>query len=487
MRSNLTRMGDMSLHGINFALITNTSSVAAKAQVTVMFLFRKLFVICMSLFTVLPHGAQAELQLETWKVYGQLAEQSAICANFSKLMESQSILNPDLGALWQERRKFAGAVIRKAIFMELNRESSEAEIDNLIASYRDWVLSSLMIDHKNKPDKNIDVPEKTKTNGRKIIALMNSQCKNLFQQGDEMIRKQRPDLAYLLQNDSETPVKPKNNPSDETSTLKVKPQRKVSRKSPIVKTEQTVNQESSSTGKALKLSIGGGSKLMLNLPGQKPSSSIQEPFPAVSNNAATKTKKLKGSLPTKLVQISGPVPRPEQERTKDLHHSSVAKTLISAGTATSAASPDLIPRNTGQLDKQENQKAKLHSDTNVKGLSSKVKLSIERLSELLEKQAGANMNLIVPGQSVNNQLEQKSGNYIAQLGAFAQLENAKAEKKRLETKFSTLFSKLPIHIFEITGSGPRFYRIQTTGLSQKHIKTLCDMMWPHKIACLAKR
>ena len=148
MRSNLTKMGDMSLHGINFALVMNTFSVAAKAQATVMFLFRKLFVIFTSLFTVLPHGAQAELQLETWKVYGQMAEQSAICANFSKLMESQSILNPDLGALWQERRKFAGAVIRKAIFMELNRESSEAEIDNLIASYRDWVLSSLMIDRK---------------------------------------------------------------------------------------------------------------------------------------------------------------------------------------------------------------------------------------------------------------------------------------------------------------------------------------------------
>ena len=97
------------------------------------------------------------------------------------------------------------------------------------------------------------------------------------------------------------------------------------------------------------------------------------------------------------------------------------------------------------------------------------------------------MNLIVPGQSVNNQLEQKSGNYIAQLGAFAQIENAKAEKNRLETKFSALFAKLPIHLVEITGSGPRFYRIQTTVLSQKHIKTLCDMMWPHKISCLAKR
>ena len=63
MRSNLTKMGDMSLHGINFALIKNTFSVAAKAQATVMFSYRKLFVIFTSLFTVLPYGAQAELCL----------------------------------------------------------------------------------------------------------------------------------------------------------------------------------------------------------------------------------------------------------------------------------------------------------------------------------------------------------------------------------------------------------------------------------------
>ena len=452
-----------------------------------MSLFRKLFVIFTSIFAVLPNGAQAELQLETWKIYGQMAEQSAICANFSKLMESQSILNPDLGALWQERRKFAGAVIRKAIFMELNRESSEAEIDNLIASYRDWVLSSLMIDHQNKSHKNIDIPEKSETNDRKIIALMKSQCKNLFQQGDKIIRKQRPDLAYLLHNDPQNQVKPKNSPSEETSTLNVKPQHSVNTKSPVVKIDQTVNQEPSSTGEILQLSIGGGNNLMLNLRGEKPSSSIPEPLRAVSNNAEIKTINLNGSLPTKLVQISGPVPRPDHVRIKELPQSSVVKTLISPSTETSAASPKLIPRNTGQLNKQKNQKATLDSDTNVKGLSSEAKLSIERLSELLEKQAEANMNLIIPGQSVNNQLEHKSGNYFAQLGAFAQLENAKAEKKRLETKFSALFAKLPINITEITDSGPRFYRIQTASLSQKHIKTLCDMMWPHKVACLAKR
>ena len=416
-----------------------------------MSLLRKLFVIFTSLYTVLPHGAKAELQLETWKVYGQMAEQGAICASFSKLMEAQSVLNPDLGALWQERRKFAGAVIRKAVFMELNRESSEAEIDNLIASYRDWVLSSLMINHKKNFDESRNLTEKFESGAHKISALMVNQCKNLFQQGDEMIRKQRPDLDYLLQNNSETKMKPKNSQSgDKTSVVEVKSQDSLSARNPVVKTDRGVNQKPSSAGKALELSIGGGN-LMLNLPGQKPSFLSKGPIRPVSNHTERKTENLNGSLPTKLVKISGPVPRPDQ------------------------------------LNKQAKQKAKLHPGTHDKSLPSKVELSFERLSELLEQQAEANINLIVPGQSTNNQHKQKSGDYFAQLGAFAQLENAKAEKIRLETKFSTLFVKLPLHITEITGSGPRFYRIQTSGLSQKHIKTLCYMMWPHKITCLIKR
>lgn len=465
----------------------NIFSVAAKAKAKVMSLFRKLFVIFTSLYTVLPNGAKADLQLETWKVYGQMAEQSAICASFSKLMEAQSVLNPDLGALWQERRKFAGAVIRKAVFMELNRESSEAEIDNLIANYRDWVLSSLMINHKNRPHKNGNVPEKTKGDSQKITALMNSQCKNLFQQGDEIILKQRPDLAYLIQkNSSKNLLKSESNLTENTSVLKVKPQSSLSTNTPVVRTDQTVNHKPSSAGIALELSIGGGSNLMLNLPGQKPSSSNKKSIHAVSNRTKLKTKNSNSSLPTKFVQISGPAPRPEQEQIKTLHQSIGVNTLISSRTATSTALPGLIPINPEQLNQQENDKPKNTSGLHSKDQYMDVKLSVEKLSELLERQAEANTNLIVPVQSANNQHVHKSGNYIAQLGVFAQIENAKAEKNHLEAKFSSLFAKLPLNIVEITGSGPRFYRIQTSILSQKHIKTLCDMMWPHKITCIAK-
>ena len=133
-----------------------------------MSLARIFLILFICLCKVLPHAAQAELQLEKWKTYGQMAEQSAICASFSKLMEAQSVLNRDLGALWQERRKFAGAVIRKSVFLELGRDGTEIEIDKLIASYRDWVLSSLMSSDVNLGNEGGGRAEKAKSAGRKL-------------------------------------------------------------------------------------------------------------------------------------------------------------------------------------------------------------------------------------------------------------------------------------------------------------------------------
>ena len=54
-----------------------------------------------------------------------MAEQGAICASFSALMEHQSLLNEDLGQLWTERRKFSGAIIRRAV--ELNGQDTPTE------------------------------------------------------------------------------------------------------------------------------------------------------------------------------------------------------------------------------------------------------------------------------------------------------------------------------------------------------------------------
>ena len=54
-------------------------------------------------------------------------------------------------------------------------------------------------------------------------------------------------------------------------------------------------------------------------------------------------------------------------------------------------------------------------------------ISAKRLSELLEKQAEASLNLRISDVRKTQKQEHTTGNYFAQLGAFAQLNNAEAE------------------------------------------------------------
>lgn len=427
---------------------------------------RIFFILFICFYKVLPHAAQAELQLEKWKTYGQMAEQSAICASFSKLMEAQSVLNQDLGALWQERRKFAGAVIRKSVFLELGRDGTEIEIDELIASYRDWVLSSLMISDVNLGNEGSDRAEKAEIGRQKIEMFLDRKCKSLFQQADEIIREQRPDLVYLLEN---------------ISVAKARLNNSLPKNFPVTKTDKTTTKPlSSASGKTFELSIGGNSSLTLTLPGQKPVKSEKQPSQRASEHADMKKNSKGETAPPKLVQISSPVSRPLQMQIKTPSQANNIKAALSAGTVPFSGSPALIPIKPVQSLKNGLSGTEMNSQTKKGNIFS------ERLSELLEKQAEASLNLRIPGRPANTKQEQRTGNYFAQLGAFVQLDNAEVEKQRLENKFTSLFARLPLKIAEIKDSGPRFYRIQTMTLSQKNIRTLCDMLWPHKIACVAK-
>ena len=47
-----------------------------------------------------PITAQATIQRETEQSYGSMAEQGAICAAFSRLMELQSLVDLRIGKLW---------------------------------------------------------------------------------------------------------------------------------------------------------------------------------------------------------------------------------------------------------------------------------------------------------------------------------------------------------------------------------------------------
>ena len=57
--------------------------------------------------TLVTNTAQSTVRLESWQSYGGMAEQGAICAAFSQLMELQTLVNPRLGKLWQERQNYA--------------------------------------------------------------------------------------------------------------------------------------------------------------------------------------------------------------------------------------------------------------------------------------------------------------------------------------------------------------------------------------------
>ena len=124
-----------------------------------------------------------------------MAEQGAICASFSALMENQSLINEDLGALWSERRKFSGAVIRRAVELSDMPTPSGAEIDLLINDYREWLILNLSSKDGNlsSTDYQSDVQDLIRTN-----------CKSLYLQADKAIMKRYPELAYLIDKQAAT-------------------------------------------------------------------------------------------------------------------------------------------------------------------------------------------------------------------------------------------------------------------------------------------
>ena len=82
-----------------------------------------------------PITAQTTIQLETWQSYVGMAEQGAICAAFSQLMELQSLVDPRIGKLWQKRHRYAGSVISKAATFEGVDELTPADINGLVDHY----------------------------------------------------------------------------------------------------------------------------------------------------------------------------------------------------------------------------------------------------------------------------------------------------------------------------------------------------------------
>ena len=144
---------------------------------------------------LLSASAAAEIDIGALGGQGTMAEQGAICASFSALMENQSLINEDLGALWAERRKFSGAVIRRAVELSDLPTPSGDDIDLLINDYREWLILNLSSQDSNltSNDYQSDVQDLIKTN-----------CKSLYLQADKAIMKRYPELAYLIDKQAAT-------------------------------------------------------------------------------------------------------------------------------------------------------------------------------------------------------------------------------------------------------------------------------------------
>ncbi|MGB0755650.1 MAG: SPOR domain-containing protein [Candidatus Puniceispirillaceae bacterium] len=253
---------------------------------TVTSAFRKTGIFCLiaSIIWIANSGyLRAELRLESWKNYAYLAEQGAICASFSSLMEAQSVLNPDIGKLWKERRKYAGAVIRKAAEFELQRTPDSDEINNLVSKYSDWVIESLM--SKDAPDfTGVDNESQQGLIGQqKMQKLIDSYCRTMFAQGDKQILASNPDLGYLLGIKTQAPAATAAN----TASANKRP-------------ENTASQQ-------ITLNIGQGASFALSLPSSTkptPANTAIAPAPKTPEDSASPPKQVTTSLP------NIPKPRP---------------------------------------------------------------------------------------------------------------------------------------------------------------------------------
>lgn len=140
-------------------------------------------------FLLSPLGAQAKIEIGSLGAQSTMAEQGAICASFAALMENQLLINEDLGNLWSERRKFSGAVIRRAVELSGNDSPNESAIDALINDYREWLILNLSAQD----------PQMSSTDYQSDVqAMVRTNCKSLFLQADKAIIKRFPELAYLI-------------------------------------------------------------------------------------------------------------------------------------------------------------------------------------------------------------------------------------------------------------------------------------------------
>ena len=138
-------------------------------------------------FAFVTQTAQSSVRLDSWQSNGGMAEQGAICAAFSRLMQLEPLVDPRLRKLWQERQRFARSVISTAASLEGVGELTCWEIDHLGDRYAAWLIINLTeTEHISMTDGNAH---------EAATKMIGDACTQIYQRADQSIIKAHPELA----------------------------------------------------------------------------------------------------------------------------------------------------------------------------------------------------------------------------------------------------------------------------------------------------
>ena len=489
--------------------------------------------------------ARANIDLKSWKSYGNLAEQGAICASFASLMESQSLLNPDMGRLWQERRKFSGAVIGKAVMLEFDKEIASEDIETFIAEYRDWVLAALMTSPETQP---ANPPQDSLELGQeKVASLIKTQCALLFKQGDAQIREKFPELAYLIASETrggvdninsqdktentalagprktmptpraETPAAP---PKSEPAPTKLANTDIKSGTKPDMKPAEEVQPEAKKAAKdaPITLALGSGISFSLTMPRSASSAgttkTADKTDSAPEQAQAPKAPKSPENLPAENQLASNNVPlpvappeRPSLEVATPAPQLAPKPLAVEQVTQLAQTEQTTQIEQTAQTKQTAQQKAVPANKAPVKRKpepTAKPQPPAPPVLTLAQQQATPLILPVTLSLPALPEDDTKIAKIYASFGDFTDIAQAEQRKTLLESRFAKLFSAYQLQITAhdpLTTDGQAksqpdsnsaqiaapAYRLQTKStLAVTTAQEICTLLWPHNVGCIVK-
>ena len=488
---------------------------------------RRFYIALMSCWLMIAAGGQsvrAELQLSQWQTYAGLAEQGAICASFSALMESQSVLNKDIGRLWQERRKFAGAVIRSAAEMELGRSPDSDEINLLVSSYSEWVLGALLQEDTSFGDFDTlseDSASAPIVGPEQMQKLINEHCTTLFAQGDEQILSMNPELAYLLgsaqpssllemsqnqniaasqdgqdRQDIETPA---SEGADASEAEKTTEQPDPVKTAPVATASAEKQSRKSLKDKLAAIVKTAGARKQSAEPAartpetdpQAPSAPAQTDKAAEADTSSTEVARSETSDKQTLQRAENKqLSEPETETVPAQSPAPVELKTVRPQPVQPAPETRTLPAPT-RRPAQKPEKTVIVTSASVQTSEPEDKTPSPQPQS--PTSAASTVILATPKMksspsSISAAEPAGSGRYVAQLGSFSRQRNAETAKSKIEAEFAALFNLIPLEVNEhMLTSGRRFFRLETSAIDKKKAHYICDQLWQVRLACLLKQ